>query len=382
MVKAEAGILESDGAELAGGAGRGRRGGGRPGHRRLGRRPPPAAGRRRRRPPRGRRADHRRPRGGVRRLAALPHGLAATRPLVLALEDLHRADDALLDFVEGLVDPDAGPAPVSSWPPPGPSCWSAGPAGAPAGPSASSLDDPDTTGLLATLLAHHGLPAEVDPALLGRVGGNPLFAEEYVRMLRDRGGRTPRPTRRPVHRGYAQAPEPLPTGVNAIIAARLDALDAPTRRCSTTRPCSARSAGWARWPRSPAATCPTWRPAWPAWRRASSSRAPASRVAGEVEYAFRHTLVRDVAYGQVLRAERADKHRRAAAWIEGWPPTGPRAGRAARLPLPGRPVVRPGRRADRRAWPAAPRPPCATPATGPRPSAAGTPPASMPRRWS
>ena len=49
-------------------------------------------------------------------------------------------------------------------------------------------------------------------------------------------------------------------------------------------------------------------------------RAPASRVAGEVEYAFRHTLVRDVAYGQVLRAERAGKHRRAAEWIEGLAP--------------------------------------------------------------
>ena len=33
-------------------------------------------------------------------------------------------------------------------------------------------------------------------------------------------------------------------------------------------------------------------------------RAPASRVAGEVEYAFRHTLVRDVAYGQIPRADR------------------------------------------------------------------------------
>ena len=43
-------------------------------------------------------------------------------------------------------------------------------------------------------------------------------------------------------------------------------------------------------------------------------------MAGEVEYAFRHTLVRDVAYGQVLRAERADKHRRAATWIEGLAP--------------------------------------------------------------
>src|SRR4029450_3454412 len=49
-------------------------------------------------------------------------------------------------------------------------------------------------------------------------------------------------------------------------------------------------------------------------------RVPASRVAGEVEYAFRHVLVRDVAYGQVLRAERADKHRRAAGAVAAPPP--------------------------------------------------------------
>ena len=49
------------------------RGGGRPGHRRLGRRPPAPPGRGRLPARVGRRADHRRrPRGGVRRLAALP----------------------------------------------------------------------------------------------------------------------------------------------------------------------------------------------------------------------------------------------------------------------------------------------------------------------
>ena len=41
-----------------------------------------------------------------------------------------------------------------------------------------------------------------------------------------------------------------------------------------------------------------------------------SSVATETEYVFRHVLVRDVAYGQVPRAERAEKHRRAAEWIE------------------------------------------------------------------
>jgi tetratricopeptide (TPR) repeat protein len=41
-----------------------------------------------------------------------------------------------------------------------------------------------------------------------------------------------------------------------------------------------------------------------------------STVAGESEYVFRHALVRDVAYEQIPRAQRTDKHRAAAAWIE------------------------------------------------------------------
>jgi tetratricopeptide (TPR) repeat protein len=45
-------------------------------------------------------------------------------------------------------------------------------------------------------------------------------------------------------------------------------------------------------------------------------RARRSSVEGETEYAFRHVLVRDVAYGQIPRAERAQRHLRAAEWIE------------------------------------------------------------------
>ena len=41
-----------------------------------------------------------------------------------------------------------------------------------------------------------------------------------------------------------------------------------------------------------------------------------SSVGGQDEYAFRHVLVRDVAYGQIPRAHRAEKHLRAAEWIE------------------------------------------------------------------
>src|SRR6266545_1501318 len=158
------------------------------------------------------------------------HGLAAARPLVLALEDLHRADDALLDFVESLAAPGKAALLVVATARPGllerrPGWGSAG-----ITIRLEPLGDADTTGLLAMLLAHHGLPTDVEPRLLSRVGGNPLFAEEYVRMLRDRGGvaavhRAPPPTGAlPL-----SPPDPLPTGVHAIVAARLDALPADER---------------------------------------------------------------------------------------------------------------------------------------------------------
>jgi class 3 adenylate cyclase/tetratricopeptide (TPR) repeat protein len=308
-VKAEAGILESDGAELAGRrlaaaagvvaepvtaawvAGHLRRlvgvGGGRPG----------AAG-----PTTA--ADREEEFAAWRRFL---HGLAATRPLVLALEDLHRADDALLDFVESLADRDAGRSAILVLATARPELAERRPGWGAAGTTIElePLADHDTSGLLATLMAHHGLPTEVDPALLGRVEGNPLFAEEYVRMLRDRG----------------LDADALPTGVHAIVAARLDALDAADKAVLH----DAAVLGQVGWLGALAAITGRGRPELEASldrleAREFLQRAPASRVAGEVEYAFRHALVRDVAYGQVLRAERAERHRRAASWIEALAP--------------------------------------------------------------
>ena len=51
-------------------------------------------------------------------------------------------------------------------------------------------------------------------------------------------------------------------------------------------------------------------------RREMLRRERRSSVAADTEYAFRHVLMRDVAYGQIPRIQRADKHQRAAAWIE------------------------------------------------------------------
>jgi tetratricopeptide (TPR) repeat protein len=50
-------------------------------------------------------------------------------------------------------------------------------------------------------------------------------------------------------------------------------------------------------------------------RKGMLRRERRSSVMGETQYAFRHVLVRDVAYGQIPRAQRAEKHVRAATWI-------------------------------------------------------------------
>ena len=47
---------------------------------------------------------------------------------------------------------------------------------------------------------------------------------------------------------------------------------------------------------------------------------PRTAVADESQYAFWHVLVRDVAYSQIPRAARVDKHRAAAEWIESLAP--------------------------------------------------------------
>src|SRR3954454_13540722 len=118
-------------------------------------------------------------------------GVAAQRPLILVFEDLHWADDALLAFVEHLVDWTAGvpllvlctarPELFENHP-----GWGGGKRNSNT-ISLSPLGADETARLLAALLRKAVLPAETQALLLEQAGGNPLYAEEFVRMLSDRG---------------------------------------------------------------------------------------------------------------------------------------------------------------------------------------------------
>jgi class 3 adenylate cyclase len=234
-------------------------------------------------------------------------GLAAAGPSVLVFEDLHWADEALLDFLEHLVEWSQGvpllvlcaARPELYERRPG---WGAGLRNAHT-INLSPLSDGETAELVSHLIATSALSRELEQAVLEQSGGNPLYADEFVRLVSDRG--------------LDAGEMVLPESVQALIAARLDTLS-PERKSLLQDAAVVGKVFWAgavgeigdrglaevELALHELALKELVRPA-----RTSS-------MEGESEYSFWHVLVRDVAYSQIPRAERARRHRAAAAWIE------------------------------------------------------------------
>ena len=145
--------------------------------------------------------------------------LAVSRPSVLVFEDLHWADEALLEFLEHLAEWSqsvplfvlctARPELYERRP-----GWGAGQRNAQT-INLSPLSDQETAELVSQLIKTTVHSREFEQDVLERAGGNPLYAEEFVRLLADRG--------------IAPGKVFLPESVQALIAARLDTL-APDRK--------------------------------------------------------------------------------------------------------------------------------------------------------
>jgi class 3 adenylate cyclase/tetratricopeptide (TPR) repeat protein len=233
--------------------------------------------------------------------------LAGDRPAVLVFEDLHWADPALLAFLQHLADWAEGvPLLVLCTARPElheqHATWAAGLRNAHT-INLAPLTDEETARLVSSLLERAVLPAETQHALLERAGGNPLYAEEFVRLLTDRGA--------------LGAETALPESVQALIAARLDTLS--HERKSLLQDASV--LGKVFWAGALAVmgdrdASEVERALHELARKELVRPARTSSMAGEAEYGFWHSLVRDVAYGQIPRAGRAERHQRAAAWIE------------------------------------------------------------------
>src|SRR4029079_11300659 len=143
--------------------------------------------------------------------------LAAQRPLVVAVEDIHWADEGTLDLVEHLAGWSRGPLLIL--------ClardellerrpdWGGGRRNA----TTIALDPlaaDEVSALVRALLAGEG-DSDLAEEVATRSGGNPLFAEEMGHRLREEAS------------GDA---DELPESVHAVLAARLDALPSEERR--------------------------------------------------------------------------------------------------------------------------------------------------------
>ncbi|HVS29704.1 MAG TPA: adenylate/guanylate cyclase domain-containing protein [Solirubrobacteraceae bacterium] len=230
-------------------------------------------------------------------------GMARRQPLVLAFEDIHWADDGMLDLIEHLAQWVRAPLVLLTLARDDllerrPS-WGGGRR------SASSISlQPLSVSQIGDLVSAL-LPDDSDPelrqALVERAGGNPFFAEEMVRRVVEEG---------------SSAAE-LPDTVQALLAARLDSLEPFERRLVQQAAVVGRT---------------FWRdslePIAAAEQRDLSHALealeekeilvlePAAGLSGEPELAFRHVLIRDVAYAMLPKAVRAHKHFEVGGFIE------------------------------------------------------------------
>ena len=228
--------------------------------------------------------------------------LGQAQPLVLVFEDIHWAEEPLLDLIDHLA----------AWVKEAPllllclarpelldvrPTWGGGSVRSTA-IELEPLAPADSAELVEALIAERELPIDVD-AVLAKTEGNPLFVEETIRALAEQDG----------------GAERIPDTLQALIAARVDRLP-PEQRVVLQR---ASVIGRIFWPgaighlsadlESPAAALEG--------LLLRDFVVPESRssITGESAFKFKHVLIREVAYSGLAKAARAEYHARFAAWL-------------------------------------------------------------------
>lgn len=241
--------------------------------------------------------------------------LALKGPVVVVIEDLHWASGQLLAMLERLLARTTGPVLFVGTARPEfaeQGAFASGRANA-ATLTLSPLTDQQSSTLIDEILDGGQLPKSLVEHLVATASGNPFFLEEIVRRLID--------IKAVVQVGDRWEASPgadrivLPDTVHAVLAARVDALPAVEKRALQ----EAAVIGRVFWeaPLSLATGTPNVRETLLRLEtRGLVSVRPTSTIADQVEFMFKHALVRDVAYGTLSRARRARAHAQAAQWLE------------------------------------------------------------------
>ena len=234
-----------------------------------------------------------------RQLAALTNWVMAgakVQPVVLAFEDLHWADPTTLDVLRGIAERGAL-APlyiVATTRPEFRPPW--GMRSHHGTISLAPLDRAQVRDMVAELSARHALPRDVVEDVAARTGGVPLFVEEVTRLLLDRGAQ-------------GGGIEAIPPTLQQSLMARLDRLG-PAREVAQIGSVIGRDFSYsllralAEMEEAPLQSALE--------RLADADVLLVQGLPPEVEYRFKHALIQDAAYENLLKSRRQVLHRRVA----------------------------------------------------------------------
>ena len=231
--------------------------------------------------------------------------LAEAQPLVLVFEDVHWADERLLDLIEHLAH-SLRDVPVLIVCLARPDLLDTRPSWGGGNPRAlavelAPLGDEDSDVLAEALLANADVPPAQRALVLEKAEGNPLFLEETARMLAEADGE---------HGALAR----IPDTVQALIAARIDRLEPAEKRVLQ----SASVVGRAFWLGALQHLLDEEHLEGPLdalLEREFVVPLERSTITGDRAFQFKHILIRDVAYATVTKSDRAVAHRRFAEWL-------------------------------------------------------------------
>ena len=229
--------------------------------------------------------------------------LADARPLILVFEDVHWAEEPLLELIEHLAERVkdaplmilclARPELLDIRP-----SWGGGRLRA-AATELEPLAPEESEQLLDALLADRELAPSERKTLLEKTEGNPLYVEETTRMLLEGGTSSKR----------------IPDTLQAMIAARIDRLRRNEKRLLQR----AAVIGRIFWEGAVGHLMPEVDDLEPVFDdlllRDFITRESRSSITGEHAYRFKHVLIRDVAYAGLAKGARAELHQQVADWL-------------------------------------------------------------------
>jgi class 3 adenylate cyclase/tetratricopeptide (TPR) repeat protein len=216
---------------------------------------------------------------------------AEERPLAVVFDDIHWGEETFLDLVEHVALLSSGAATLllgiarpelverrPDWP---------------VTLRLEPLGDEDVGELIPERIS-----GELREKIARAAGGNPLFIGEMLAMAEE-----------------AEGEVAVPPTLQALLAARLDQLEAPERsvleRGAVEGEIFHRGAVQALDPEQAQVT-----PRLAALVRKQLVRPDRTQLVGEDGFRFRHLLIRDAAYDALPKAVRAELHERFAAWLE------------------------------------------------------------------